>query len=78
MMKSISLRRVMTMNVGEIEELFGKERLLEILSMLRKNEKIKEKSRIEKELKKMDEEKNILISDLKKANTELEGLRITY
>lgn len=78
MSKRISLRKLLSMNVMEIEELFGKERLLEILSLLRKNQKIKEKNEIEKELKKNDEEKNILILNLKKANTELEGMEIAY
>ncbi len=57
MLKRISLRKLLSMNVMEIEELFGKERLLEILSLLRKNQKIKEKNEIEKEMKKNDEEK---------------------
>ncbi len=78
MSKRISLRKLLSMNVMEIEELFGKERLLEILSLLRKNQKIKEKNEIEKEMKKNDEEKNILILNLKKANTELERMEIAY
>ncbi|MFZ2970552.1 MAG: hypothetical protein WA063_05380 [Minisyncoccia bacterium] len=78
MPNSISLRKLLYMNVREIEELFGKERSYEIMSLLRKHEKIREKDKIEKELKKKDEERNVLIFNLEKTNAELENTEIAY
>lgn len=78
MSKSINLKKLLSMNVREIEELFGKERLSEILDLLRKHEKIKEKDGIEKELKKKEEERSFFVLNLERTNSELEDIEIAY
>lgn len=78
MSKSINLKKLLSMNVREIEELFGKKRLYEILSLLKKREKIKEKDGIEKELKKKEEERSFFVLNLERTNSELEDIEIAY
>lgn len=76
--KRISLGKLLSLNVRDIEELFGKEKLSEILLMLRTHKKIIEKNEIEKKLKEIDRNREELAKKLILAKNELEDAVIAY
>lgn len=78
MANCISIGKLLSLNVRDIEDLFGKERLPEILGILRTNEKIIEKDAIEKRLKEIDRNRKELAQKLILAKGELEGVEIAY
>ncbi len=78
MEKRISLGKLLSLNVGEIEELFGKEKLPEILRILRTHKKIAEKNEFEKKLKEIDKNREELAKKLILAKNELESVGIPY
>jgi len=78
MANCISIGKLLSLNVRDIEDLFGKERLPEILGILRTNEKIIEKDAIEKRLKEIDRDRKEIAQKLILAKGELEGVEIAY
>jgi len=78
MEKRISLGKLLSLNVGEIEKLFGKEKLPEILRILRTHKKIAEKNEFEKKLKEIDKNREELAKKLILAKNELESIGISY
>lgn len=75
---TISLERLLSLNVRDIEELFGKEKLPEILQMLRTNSKIIEKDEIEDKLEELDRNREELAKKLTTVKGELKGISIAY
>ncbi|MFA6096202.1 MAG: hypothetical protein WC788_01080 [Candidatus Paceibacterota bacterium] len=78
MANCISLGKLLSLNVRDIEDLFGKERLPEILGILRTNKKIIEKDAIEEKLKEIERDRKELAKKLILAKNELESMGIAY
>jgi len=78
MANCISLGRLLSLNVRDIEDMFGKEKLPEILQMLRTDKKIIKKDAIEEKLKRIDRDREELAQKLILAKDELESVEIAY
>lgn len=78
MTNCISLGKLLSLNVREIENLFGKEKVVEILKLLRTHKKIMERDEIEEKLKELEKNKKELANRLILVKNELESVEIAY
>lgn len=76
--KSISLLKLLSLNVKDIEKLFGKKRLREILEIVQKHEKIIEMNSINEKLHRLEESKKELLENLNETRIEMESINIAY
>lgn len=77
-MGNVSLLKLLSLNIKDIEDLFGKEKLAEMLHLLGTHEKIIEMNVIEKKLKELERARFDLAKELERSRMELENIKVNY